>query len=85
MRPGLNGQVTAKRVYFTKGLPAGIGGAVPREGFLYGTGPRGVNCVEFATGKERWHEDEGGAASVCYANGGGLYVRDLDALRCFDV
>jgi outer membrane protein assembly factor BamB len=68
-----NGQVTAEPVYFKKGLPAGIGGAVLRDGFLYGTGGSGMMCVEFATGKDRWHEDESGAASVCFADGR-LYV-----------
>jgi outer membrane protein assembly factor BamB len=61
--------VEAEQVYFERGLPSNIGGAVLFGNFLYGTAGKGPVCADFATGKLKWHEDTLGAASVCYADG----------------
>ena len=62
--------VTAEQVYFGRGLPNGIGGAVIVGGHLFGTevGQKLV-AVEFATGKVAWQQENFGWASVVAADG----------------
>jgi outer membrane protein assembly factor BamB len=64
------GGVAAEQVYFTRGLPNGIGGAVLVGDYLYGTEPmQQLLAVEFKTGKVMWKSDNFGWASVAYADG----------------
>jgi outer membrane protein assembly factor BamB len=58
-----------KEIYFTKSIPAGIGGGVLVDGFLYGSGGPNIMCVDFKTGAIKWQDRGIGAASVCYADG----------------
>lgn len=67
------GLLTAQQIYFKTGLPNSIGGSVLLGNYLYGTSNRGLMCVEFASGKEKWHEDDSGPGAVFYADGR-LYV-----------
>ena len=62
--------VTPEQVYFERGLPNGVGGAVLVGDHLYGTetGQKLV-AVEFATGKVKWQADSIGWGSVAYADG----------------
>lgn len=64
------GGVAAEQVYFQRGLPNGIGGAVLVGENLYGT-EVGQNLVaaDFATGKVKWQSKTIGWASVAYADG----------------
>ncbi|HEV3003675.1 MAG TPA: PQQ-binding-like beta-propeller repeat protein [Pirellulales bacterium] len=64
-----NGQVTAEQVYFNKGLPSSIGGAVLLEGFLYGTNGQSLLCADFATGDIKWQDRCIGPGAVCFADG----------------
>lgn len=64
-----DGKMEAKQVYYNPRLPTSIGGSVERDGFLYGTGSQGLECVEFATGTVKWQERGIGAAAICYADG----------------
>jgi len=62
--------VTAEQVYFLRGLPNGIGGAVLAGEYLFGTEiGQALVAVEFATGKIKWKADNFGWASVAYADG----------------
>jgi outer membrane protein assembly factor BamB len=61
--------VAAEQVYFNSRLPTSIGGAVLREGYLYGTNGRGLICAEFTTGKVKWQDKCVGAGAICYADG----------------
>jgi outer membrane protein assembly factor BamB len=69
---------TAEQVYFTRGLPNGIGGAVLVREHIYGT-EAGAKLVaaEFATGKVKWQAESLGWASVAYADGH-LYVHGVN-------
>jgi outer membrane protein assembly factor BamB len=58
----------AKQVYFERGLPSTIGGAVLWKGILYGTTNEGLVAADFATGKVRWKDETLGAGSVLYAD-----------------
>lgn len=62
--------VTAEQVYFVRGLPNGIGGAVLVGGNLFGTevGQKLV-AVDFATGRVAWQQENFGWASVAAADG----------------
>jgi outer membrane protein assembly factor BamB len=62
--------VAAEQVYFTRGLPNGIGGAVLVGDTIYGT-EAGAKLVaaEFTTGKLKWQAESLGWASVAYADG----------------
>ncbi|MCA1617994.1 MAG: PQQ-like beta-propeller repeat protein [Acidobacteria bacterium] len=62
--------VAAEQVYFTRGLPNGIGGAVLVGDTIYGT-EAGAKLVaaEFTTGKVKWQAESLGWASVAYADG----------------
>ncbi|HEV3470867.1 MAG TPA: PQQ-binding-like beta-propeller repeat protein [Pyrinomonadaceae bacterium] len=65
------GGVAAEQVYFTRGLPNGIGGAVVVGEHLYGADMPGQRLVaaEFTTGKVKWHAESFGWSSVAYADG----------------
>ena len=73
------GGVVAEQVYFTRGLPNGLGGAVLVGEHLYGTdiavGP--LVAVEFTTGKVKWKTESIGRVSIAYADGL-LYLHDLN-------
>jgi outer membrane protein assembly factor BamB len=62
--------VAAEQVYFIRGLPNGIGGAVVIGDHLYGTevGAKLV-AAEFTTGKVKWQAESLGGASIAYADG----------------
>ena len=68
------GGVAAEQVYFERGLPNGIGGAVLVGETLYGTevGQKLV-AADFTTGKVRWAAENFGWGSLAYADGS-LYV-----------
>jgi outer membrane protein assembly factor BamB len=69
------GTVSAEQVYFNRTRLNSIGGVVRVGDYLYGTDAREqLVCVEFKTGKEKWHADCVGSAALCYADGM-LYVR----------
>ena len=72
------GGVTAEQVYFTRGLPNGIGGAVVVDETLFGTevGQKLV-AVEFTTGKVKWQAENFGWSSLAYADGH-LYVHAVN-------
>jgi outer membrane protein assembly factor BamB len=64
------GGVAAEQVYFTRGLPNGIGGAVVAGEYLYGTEVgQSLVAAEFTTGKVKWQAKGIGWASVAYADG----------------
>jgi outer membrane protein assembly factor BamB len=67
------GKVEAEPVYFNKALPTSIGGAVLLDDHLYGTNGKGLQCVEFTTGKVKWQDKSVGPGSLCYADGR-LYI-----------
>lgn len=62
--------VAAEQVYFIRGLPNGMGGAVLVGEHLYGTevGQKLV-AVEFTTGKVKWAAENFGWASIASADG----------------
>ena len=70
--------VTAEQVYFTRGLPNGLGGAVIVGDHLYGTevGQKLVSA-EFNTGKVNWTAESVGWASIAAADGN-LYLHGLN-------
>src|ERR671918_712150 len=63
--------VAAEQVYFIRGLPNGIGGAVVVGDHLYGTeiASGAFVAIEFATGKIKWKAESIGRASVASADG----------------
>lgn len=64
------GGVTAEQVYFERGLPNGIGGALVVGEYIYGTeSGQKLVVAEFTTGKVKWQSDTIGWASVAYADG----------------
>jgi outer membrane protein assembly factor BamB len=68
------GGVAAEQVYFERGLPNGLGGAVLVGDYLYGTEVgQTLMGIEFTTGKVMWKAEKFGASSVAYADGN-LYV-----------
>ena len=68
------GGVAAEQVYFTRGLPNGIGGAVLVGDYIYGTEVgQQLLAVEFTTGKVMWKAESFGWGSVAYADGH-LYI-----------
>lgn len=73
------GGVAAEQVYFTRGLPNGLGGAVVLGDHLYGTDiATGVFvAIEFATGKIKWKSDTVGRVSIVAAEGL-LYLHGLE-------
>jgi hypothetical protein len=65
-----DGSGVAEQVYFTRGLPNGIGGAVVVGENIYGT-EVGATLVaaDLKTGKIKWSDKSIGWASVAYADG----------------
>ena len=65
------GGVAAEQVYFERGLPNGLGGAVLVGDYLYGLdiATKALVAVEFPTGKVKWKAEGFGGASVTYADG----------------
>lgn len=62
--------VAAEQVYFVRGLPNGIGGAVLIGDILYGTEVgQALVAVEFTTGKVKWKAENVGWSSVASADG----------------
>jgi outer membrane protein assembly factor BamB len=61
--------VEAEQVYFNAKLPSNIGGAVLADGYLYGTGNKALECVEFETGEIKWQNRSIGSGAVCLADG----------------
>lgn len=64
-----DGDIEAKQVYASKGLPTSLGGAVEVDGLLYGTTGQGMVCADFDTGDQKWQARGIGAGAVCYADG----------------
>ncbi|MEZ5401669.1 MAG: PQQ-binding-like beta-propeller repeat protein [Bryobacteraceae bacterium] len=69
--------VSAEQVYFERGLPSAIGGAVRVGETLYGTTGEGLVAAEWATGKILWTNESVGTGSVLAAEGR-LYVHGED-------
>ena len=69
LKPDGNG-VAAEQVYFIRGLPNGMGGAVLVGDHIYGTevGQKLV-AAEFTTGKVKWQAENFGWGSVAAADG----------------
>ncbi len=69
LKPDGNG-VAAEQVYFIRGLPNGVGGAVLVGDHIYGTevGQKLV-AAEFTTGKVKWQAENFGWGSVAAADG----------------
>lgn len=65
--------VVAEQIYFTRGLPYSVGGAVLLGDYLYGTTNDGLVAVEFASGKVKWQDAGIGSGSIAYADGH-LYI-----------
>jgi outer membrane protein assembly factor BamB len=65
------GGIAAEQVYFERGLPNGIGGAVRVGDYLYGThiAGRELIAVEFTTGKIKWKAESVGSGSIAHADG----------------
>lgn len=62
--------VAAEQVYFIRGLPNGIGGAVLVGDYLYGTEvQQKLVAVEFATGKIKWQAENFGWGAIAAADG----------------
>ncbi|HZS10474.1 MAG TPA: PQQ-binding-like beta-propeller repeat protein [Blastocatellia bacterium] len=63
--------VAAEQVYFVRGLPNGIGGAVLVGDYLYGTedAKERLVAVEFTTGKVKWQAESFGISSLACADG----------------
>ena len=70
--------VAADQVYFTRGLPNGIGGAVIVGDHIYGT-EAGQNLVaaELTTGKVKWQDKSISWSSIAYADGH-LYLHGIN-------
>ena len=71
--------VAAEQIYFARGLPNGLGGALVVGDYLYGTdiatGP--LVAMEFSTGKIKWQAESIGRVSIAYADGL-LYLHSLN-------
>ena len=65
----VNGSMTAEPVYSGNKFPRAIGGAIERDGFLYGAIAKTLVCTEFATGKEKWRDPSVGVGALCFADG----------------
>jgi len=64
------GGVAAEQVYFVRGLPNGMGGAVLVGDHLYGTEvSQKLVAADFTTGKLKWEAENFGWASVAAADG----------------
>jgi len=73
------GGVAAEQVYFERGLPNGLGGAVLVSDHLYGTeiATAPLVAIDFMTGKIKWKADSIGRVSIAAADGM-LYLHGLD-------
>jgi outer membrane protein assembly factor BamB len=73
------GGVAAEQVYFARGLPNGLGGAVVVGDHLYGTdiATSVFVAMEFVTGKIKWKSDSVGRVSIVAADGL-LFLHALD-------
>lgn len=73
----LKSGAVAEQVYFTRGLPNGIGGAVVVGDTIYGT-EAGASLVgaDFITGKVKWQDKSIGWSSIAYADGH-LYLHGI--------
>jgi outer membrane protein assembly factor BamB len=73
------GGVATEQVYFERGLPNGIGGAVVVGDYLYGGDMPGQRlvAVEFTTGKVKWKTENFAWASIAYADGN-LYLHGIN-------
>jgi outer membrane protein assembly factor BamB len=60
-------------IFFSKRLPASIGGSVLVGGSLYGTNSQGLMCVDFKTGDIKWQDRCIGSSSIMFADGN-LYL-----------
>ena len=70
--------VAAEQVYFERGLPNGIGGALVVGEYIYGTeAGQKLVVAEFITGKVKWQSETIGWASVAYADGH-LYLHGIN-------
>jgi outer membrane protein assembly factor BamB len=65
--------VAAEEVYFSRGLPNSIGGAVLVGDYLYGTNDEGIMAAEFSSGEVKWKSDAVGAGSILFADGSLYY------------
>jgi len=65
------GGVAAEQVYFARGLPNGLGGALLIGDYLYGTEIAGgeLVAIEFTTGTVKWKAESIGRVSGVYADG----------------
>lgn len=69
LKPEGNG-VAAEQVYFVRGLPNGIGGALVIGDHIYGTeAGQKLVAAEFKTGKIKWEAPDFGWGSVASADG----------------
>lgn len=77
LKPASDG-IAAEQMYFERGLPNGIGGAVLVGDHIYGT-EVGQNLVsaDFITGKVKWQDKSFGWASLAYADGH-LYLHGIN-------
>jgi outer membrane protein assembly factor BamB len=64
-------KVTAEQVYFARGLPNGLGGAIVVGDHLYGTeiAEGALVAIELMTGKIKWKSESIGRVSAAYADG----------------
>jgi outer membrane protein assembly factor BamB len=70
-----DGAVSTEQVYYNRTALNSTGGVVLVGDYLYGTDARGeLVCMEFKTGKIKWHNACVGTAALTYADGM-LYVR----------
>src|ERR1700722_20231235 len=67
------GTESPTQVYFSKKLPAAIGGTVQVGGYLYGTTSQVLQCVDFKTGDTKWQDRVIGPSSTLFADGN-LYL-----------
>ena len=61
--------VVAEQVYFTRGLPSGLGGSVLVGDYVYGTAGNNLVGADFNTGNIKWQGDGTGPGSILYADG----------------
>ncbi len=69
-----SGGVTAKEIYLIKDLANHHGGVVRVGDYVYGTGERGLVCIDFKSGETKWQNNSVGKGSIAAADGR-LYVR----------
>lgn len=73
--------IVAEQVYFERGLPNGLGGAVLVGEYLYGTdiANKPFVALEFSTGKVKWTAESIGRVSTTYADGH-LYLHSTEGV-----